>query len=184
MAVVVRSHPGALVLSQDTAFDRDYGRNPYAGYDEADSEPFLLDEQSDPRLPPKERVLAVRRGRDAVVVPFAVAERKGALSFEAFGRRLVALWAPGVASALDADRIEDSRDIGTAAICEQPASGPLEADPGDPARFTGADGTVWDISGHGVSGAGEGKRLERVAHDQQFWFAFAAFLTGDVRIVD
>jgi len=28
-----------------------------------------------------------------------------------------------------------------------------------------------------------GARLEPVVHDQQFWFALAAFLTGNVRIV-
>lgn len=34
-----------------------------------------------------------------------------------------------------------------------------------------------------VSGPRRGERLERVAHDQQLWFALAASLTGDVRIV-
>lgn len=184
VAELGRSFPDAQVLSQDTGFDRDYGANPYVGYDEAGSEPFLLDERADRRLDPKVRVLAVRNGRDAVVVPLGVVRRRRVVEVTAFGRRLVAVWAPGVASALDAEQIGSSRDIGTAAVYERAAfGGAVRPDPSDPGRFTGADGTVWDVAGRAVSGPRAGERAERVAHDQQFWFALAAFLTGDVEIV-
>lgn len=33
--------PEGKVLSRDTGFDRDYGRNPYVGYDNVDTPPFL-----------------------------------------------------------------------------------------------------------------------------------------------
>ena len=107
VAELQRSFPDAQVLSQDTGFDRDYGSNPYVGYDEPDSEPFLLDDRADRRLAPKERVLAVRRGRDAVVVPLSAARRRKVLPFEAFGRSVVALYAPGsrVGAGRRADRI-------------------------------------------------------------------------------
>ncbi len=179
---LARSFPDAEVLSQDTGHDRDYGKNPYVGYDAASSEPFLLDEEADRRLEPKERVLAVRRGRDAVVVPFGVVRRRGVEEFTAFGRDLVAIWSPGVASTLDAETIGESRDVGTAVIYERgPARGLVRVADG---RFRAADGTVWDLAGRAISGPRRGERLERAAHDQQFWFALAAFLTGDVRIVE
>ena len=40
----------------------------------------------------------------------------------------------------------------------------------------------WDLTGRAVSGPLEGRRLRPLRHDQQFWFAVAAFLP-DVRIL-
>src|SRR5712692_1733909 len=70
-------HPHALVLTRDTGFSRPYGENPYSGYDDAASPPFFpVAHASDHRLPPKERVVFLERGRQAAVVPFSVLERK------------------------------------------------------------------------------------------------------------
>ncbi|MCA1778360.1 MAG: DUF3179 domain-containing protein, partial [Xanthomonadaceae bacterium] len=52
--------PDGRVLSRRTGFNRRYGENPYRGYDRIDQSPFLFDDPVDPRLPPMERVLAVR----------------------------------------------------------------------------------------------------------------------------
>jgi hypothetical protein len=47
-------HPSSLVLNRDTGFVRDYGTNPYAGYDDADSPPiFAARNEDDDRLPRK-----------------------------------------------------------------------------------------------------------------------------------
>ena len=35
------------MLSRDTGSGRDYGSNPYAGYDDPDSQPFLLGRNAD-----------------------------------------------------------------------------------------------------------------------------------------
>jgi len=37
------AHPDAEVLSRETGYDRNYGQNLYAGYDDIDSSPFLYD---------------------------------------------------------------------------------------------------------------------------------------------
>ena len=37
-----QTHPDGQALSRDTRFSRQYGRNPYAGYDTADGNPFLF----------------------------------------------------------------------------------------------------------------------------------------------
>ncbi len=34
----VTAHPDALVLTRDTGHERDYGRNPYPGYDDPDGD--------------------------------------------------------------------------------------------------------------------------------------------------
>ena len=36
------TYPDGQVLSRDTGFSRDYGRNPYVGYDTVDQQPFLF----------------------------------------------------------------------------------------------------------------------------------------------
>ena len=43
-------YPDALVLSRDTGVSRDYGRNPYPGYDRVDSSPFAFRGEVDGRL--------------------------------------------------------------------------------------------------------------------------------------
>ncbi|NNE13139.1 MAG: DUF3179 domain-containing protein, partial [Ilumatobacter sp.] len=41
------TNPDGLVLSRDTGFSRDYGRNPYPGYDRVDGVPFLFQGEVD-----------------------------------------------------------------------------------------------------------------------------------------
>ncbi len=44
------AHPAGRVLSRDTGFNRTYGRDPYAGYDNVDSSPWLFTGTPDARL--------------------------------------------------------------------------------------------------------------------------------------
>jgi len=53
-----KRHPDTLVLSEDTGFNRDYGRDPYAGYAMSPRIMFPTTKTSD-RFPPKEPVLGV-----------------------------------------------------------------------------------------------------------------------------
>ena len=177
-------YPDGDVLSRDTGHDRDYGANPYEGYDTADQQPFLLDGEADRRLPPKERVAAAFVGDEVAVVPFPRLARERVVNAEVGGRPLVFLFKPGVRSALDAGAINDSKDVGTAAAFERTLDGrelELRAD-GD--GFVDREGgSRFDITGRAVSGPLEGRRLPQVRHDQQFWFALAAFVP-DARILD
>ncbi len=65
------THPGGEVLSRETRYGRDYGRNPYSGYDAVDGFPFLFDGQvEDGLLPPMARVVTVDLGSEAVAYPY------------------------------------------------------------------------------------------------------------------
>jgi Protein of unknown function (DUF3179) len=113
-----REHPHALVLSRDTGHPRAYGQNPYEGYDEVRSRPiFPTRRADDDRLSPKERVVFVERGDDAVAIPFSILERR-VVRVEVGGHRLVVRWRGGVASALDSPLISLGRDVGTAEVRE------------------------------------------------------------------
>ena len=137
-------HPDGRVLSRDTGFQRPYGENPYEGYDDVEEPPrFEVDNGDDDRLPPKERVVFVERGDDAVAVPFSALARRNLIRVTVGGRTLDVRWTGTLASALDAPVISDGRAVGAV-----------------------------DVTENG----------RRVAFDQPFWFAVAAF-RPDVRIV-
>jgi hypothetical protein len=114
-----RAHPHGLVLSRSTGHSRPYGENPYTGYDDVQSPPFFpVKGQRDTRLPPKERVVFVQRGRAAVVVPFSVLARKRVVRIEVGGHRLVVRLTGKASSALDSSAISSGRSVGTAEVRE------------------------------------------------------------------
>ena len=112
-----REHPDGEVLSQDTGFERDYGRNPYAGYDDVDSGPlFPAAGTDDNRLLPKERVVFIERGDEAVAIPFPELAKARQMTVEVGGERLEVRWVPGVTSPLDSGFVAAGRDVGTAEV--------------------------------------------------------------------
>lgn len=180
-----RAHPDARVISRNTGFDRNYGANPYAGYDEPDSAPFLLDGTPDRRLPPKERVTSVRTGDGAAVVyPFSTVAETAPVDDMIGGVPIVVLFDPEVSSALDQPTVAAGRAVGAAAVFERRAGGrELSFEPGpDPGTARDREtGSIWDITGRATSGPLQGAELRQIPSDDQFWFAIAAFVP-DVEI--
>jgi hypothetical protein len=114
-----QEHPRALVLSRETGHSPPYGQNPYEGYDEIASGPiFPTAHADDDRLSPKERVVFVQRGGEAIAVPFSTLRERRVVRVRVAGHRLVVRWRPGVASALDSPLISLGRDVGTAEVRE------------------------------------------------------------------
>jgi len=112
-----KDHPTALVLDKETGFFREYGANPYAGYDSIDSPPiFAVRNEDDDRLPPKERVVYVEVGARAFAVPFSSLAEQRVVDIETDEGNVVVRWRRGVASALDEVTIAQGRDVGAAAV--------------------------------------------------------------------
>jgi len=112
-----RAYPSGLVLNRETGFLRDYGTNPYAGYDDIASPPiFTARNADDDRLPPKARVVYVEVGKDAIAVPFPALTERRTITVQTDDGELVVRWRPGVASALDASAIAEGRDVGAASV--------------------------------------------------------------------
>jgi hypothetical protein len=85
---------------------------------------------------------------------------------------------PDVASPLDAAAISDGRAVGSAAVFERSVGGrALEFRAGGKAgTFRDVQtGSTWAITGEATAGDLVGEQLERIPHDDQFWFAVAAF---------
>jgi len=171
--------PRGDVLSRETGFSRDYGSNPYQGYETAGGDPMLFEGAPDRRLPAKERVAAVNAGEATVVVPFSRLEREPVVNEEVGGVPTAVLFKPGVVSALDAGAIADSAEVGTAAAFDRRLDGRTLSFEARRGRFLDRQtGSEWDITGLAVSGPLRGRRLRALRHDEQFWFALAAFVPG------
>jgi len=177
-------HPAGIVLTEETGYARPYGRNPYTGYDDVDSPPFLLgDRDPDGRLPPKERVVSIERGGALVAVPLSALSKRRVIDTAVGPAPVTIWWSAGTASALDADAVAEGRDVGSVVVYDRRLHGRL-------LTFAVADGRVsdeqttslWGRDGVAVSGPLIGERLRAVTHDAPFWFAVAAF-RPDARIV-
>lgn len=171
------AYPEGGVLSRETGFDRPYGTNPYPGYDDIDSRPFLFDGTTDGRLPPMERVVGLVRGDQGVAYPFPVLQEQRVIEDQVDETPLVVLWAPGTSSAVDTRDVVAGRDIGQAGVFSRHlGERVLSFSPGPGDGFTDAEtGSTWDISGLAITGDLAGERLTLIPHTVVFWFAWAAF---------
>ena len=114
-----RDAPQARVLSKNTGYGRQYGRNPYVGYDDANEPPFLYSGPLDGRLPPKERVVTVSVGEAKAAYPFSVLSKLGAVNDTVGETPVAVLWAKGTNSALDAGEISQGQDIGAGVVFDR-----------------------------------------------------------------
>ncbi len=178
------AHADGLVLSTDTGVSRPYGVNPYEGYDDPLSAPFLFAGDLDPRLPPKERVLAVVVGGEQVAIPYRAFRERAVAGWSVVELRLagtpvVAFWKEGTLSALDAGRIPESRDVGATGAFSPVVEGRRLTFVVGPEGITDREtGSRWSILGVAEEGPLAGTRLERVLAVEHFWFDWAAFFPG------
>ena len=172
------NYPDGVVLSRDTGFNRDYGRNPYVGYDDADSIPFLFFGEDDDRLRPMERVVGVLfpNGENAAY-PYTRLEEERVIHDKNGDQPIVVFWIPGTASALDEQNVSQGRDVGATGVFEATVDGEtLTFIAKDDGTFEDENtASTWNIFGQAIAGPLEGKILEAINHHDTFWFAWAAF---------
>lgn len=154
-----------------------YDYNPYTNYDSNDGRPFLFRGELDERLPPTERVVGYRGETTDIAYPFAALEEQVVINDQVDGESIVVFWQPGQRSALDASRISESREVGSATVFD-----PTLAD-GTVLTFYADEQTIrdqetnseWNIFGEAVAGELEGEALFQYRSATHFWFAWSAF---------
>ena len=170
------AYPDGDVLSRDTGYTRDYGSNPYGGYDKIDRPPFLYDGELDGRLQPKERVVAVTLNGVAVAFPFSSLEQERVVNYSQGSSALVVFFQHGTKSAIDSGVIAFSRDVGATGVFGPSVDGEVLT-----FKVMGDDivdeqtGSVWNIVGEAISGPLSSTSLTPIVHANHFWFAWAAF---------
>jgi hypothetical protein len=103
--------PGGKVLRGDPSARRDYGRNPYANYDNA-ATPFLYRGDMPEGISPMARVVVVRAEGQKQAVALELLRKKGMLEMG----NITLSWVAGQNSALDSSRINKGRDVGNVVV--------------------------------------------------------------------
>ncbi len=171
------AYPEGVVLSQNTGFDRAYGRNPYAGYDSVE-QPFLFDGELDGRLPAMARVVTVSLDDAGVDVAYPVSTlaEVGVIYDNQEGQDLVVFHTFGTSSALGAETISIAEDVGATAVYDPNLNGQkLTFSKVDEAIVDAETGSTWNILGQAIDGPLTGETLTPIVHGDHFWFSWAAF---------
>jgi hypothetical protein len=170
------AHGDGEVLSRDTGFRRDYGRNPYPGYDAPDARPFLLRGSPDPRLPPMQRVLGLDLDGKTVAYPLPQLAATGVANAVVGNTPVVLVARSGTLSALDAERIEEAREVPAAAAYDRRLDErTLEFERDDRGFRDRETGSTWNLLGQAIDGPLRGSRLRQVDRGVHFAFAWLAF---------
>jgi hypothetical protein len=178
------AHPDGLVLSRDTGFDRAYGRNPYPGYDDVNSQPFLFEGDVDGRYTAMTRIVGIENGDDALGVPLITLQDERVVASDVGGTDVVIFWEPGTASALDASDVAGGDDVGATAVFVPVVDGQsLTFSATDDGFVDDETGSTWNLFGQAIDGPLEGSTLEAIPHVDTFWFAWSAF-RPDSEIID
>ena len=168
-------YPEGKVLAIPTEFQRNYGRNPYVGYD--GSQPFLFRGTIDERLEAIVRVVGLEQDGEAMAYAFADVAASGVVNDQFADTEIVIFHKAGTASALDTSSISEGKDVGSVGVFDRTLDEQvLTFESNGNGTFTDMEtGSEWNILGEAVSGEFEGKQLRQVVSFDHFWFAWAAF---------
>jgi len=170
------AHPDSLVLSRSTGFTRNYGSNPYPGYDDVNSTPFLFEGKVDGRFTAMTRIIGINRGDAAVAVPLLQLRDQRVVPIQIGDEHFVVWWAPGTSSALDAGNVADGVDVGATGAFIPVVDGQALTFTASGDRFVDDQtGSTWNLLGRATSGPLAGRQLEAVVHVDTFWFAWSVF---------
>lgn len=180
------NYPTGQVLDWTrTGHDRDYGRNPYVGYDDPTTTPLLFLGTVDDRAVAKQRVVGV--AVDDAAAAFTLESVAGgeakATNAEVGGTPVAILWKAGQSSALDTGDQSTGRDVGSVGVFDPVLDGEL-------LTFTAVGdgfvddptGSTWTITGEAIDGPLAGSRLTRLDHLDTFWFAWATYRPSTILI--
>lgn len=170
------AYPQGKVLSRETGYSRNYGANPYAGYDDINNTPLFGDIDEENKLPPMEKVIGVKKGEATKAYPYSVTKPLKVINDSINDEPIVIFHVEGARSALDARKISNSREDGSTGVFERELKGEELV-----FYYTSGEikdkqtGSVWNIAGKAVAGPLKGDRLKPVISGDYFAFAWLVF---------
>ncbi|MGD2102072.1 MAG: DUF3179 domain-containing protein, partial [Acidimicrobiia bacterium] len=180
--------PDAMVLDRDsTGHSMPYGENPYAGYDDPTSQPFLFRGTVDDRAAAKDRVVGVVVGTEARAWRLdAISGGTATATNDEVGQSpVVVLWKAGQSSALESNLIVSGRDVGSVGVFSPVVDGETLTFSAAGGRFfDDQSGSEWDITGTAVDGELAGVTLDEIHHLDTFWFAWSTYQPGTELVAD
>ncbi len=159
---------------------RNYGINPYAGYDSIGNEPFLFSGPTDDRLPSMMRVVGITIDEMAIAYPYDLLWELGVINDSQYGQDIVIFHRFGTNSALGASVIANAEDVGATGVFDPNLNGEkLTFRLGEDGQIIDEQtGSTWNLLGQATGGELVGEQLEAVIHSDHFWFSWAAFYPG------
>ena len=170
------SYPGGVVLSRETGFPRDYGRNPYRAYEFGNGPIMPVRSKLTTTLRPMEKLVVLKDGGGYRGYPVSLLARQGVIEDQVNSRRVVLFCSSDGLSPVDASAMAQSRSIGSVGVFYAEINSA-------PARFQhSARGvedletrSAWSITGRALDGKLKGTALKSVEHGVYFAFAWLAF---------
>lgn len=175
-AQFTESYPNGEVLSKNTGYSRNYGANPYTGYDDINNTPYFGAGNDDGRLPPMEKVIGVKVGDVTKAYPYSISKKEGIINDNVNNVDLVVFHVDGAKSAMDAGKISESREAGSTGVFKRTLNGQLlnfELDSGT--IVDQQTGSSWSVTGKALDGPMKGKQLEPLKTGDYFAFAWTVF---------
>ena len=178
----VAAFPEGLVLDKNsTGYSRPYGENPYAGYDDPESTPFLFQGDVDDRARAKQRVVGVEI--DGVARAWTLETVSGdtaaATNTNVGDTPVAILWKAGQVTALETAIIVSGRDVGSVGVFSPLVDGrQLTFDATSDGFVDAETASEWDITGAAIAGPLAGTQLEQIHHLDTFWFAWSTYQPG------
>ncbi|PJA99302.1 MAG: hypothetical protein CO128_03960 [Ignavibacteriales bacterium CG_4_9_14_3_um_filter_30_11] len=171
-----KNYPDGTVLSRETGFTRYYGQNPYIGYDNINSKPFLYRGKIDKRLPPNEKILAIEFDGNYKAYPYSITEKMKIINDDFVGNPVLILHLIGAGSALETKDISKSRNVGTTGAFSRIVDGKILIFKYDNLKVIDEQTkSVWSITGKAIEGKLKGTQLKKLLHGDYFSFAWFAF---------
>jgi hypothetical protein len=162
-------HPDTLVLRKPGALRGSV----YQGYFQDPSKRGLFGTRGDARLGGKDKIVGVHEANDAVAVPQALLEKKNVVQFVLAGKPVVVMYAQSDTPAVYRAVVEGK----TLSFRAEKRGAELIVEDTE-------TGSRWSpLEGKAVSGALEGKRLERMPYLHSFWYAWSAYRPNTRAIV-
>ena len=169
------ANPSGLVLDRETGFHKEYGFNPYPGYDDVDAQPFLFDGEVDGRFTAMTRVVAFNGGDEAVAVPLSTLRDQRLVRIDGDDADVIVWWKPGTSSALDSFDVAAGHDVGSTFVGRVNGDDDFAVVNDGAALRDAATESIWNILGRATDGSRQGERIAQVQHFDTFWFAWAAY---------
>jgi hypothetical protein len=170
------NYPDGKVLSRDIGYDRNYGANPYTGYDDINNTPLFGAGNDDSRLPPMEKVIGVKLGEQQKAYPYSITRKEHVINDKIGDTPVLIIHTDGATSALDATQIAESKESGSTGVFKRTLKGQeLSFAVKDGNIVDEQTGSVWPVTGKAVKGEYKGQQLEAVTFGDYFAFAWLVF---------
>lgn len=178
-------YPEGEILSRETGFRRDYGRNPYLGYEFGRGPIMPVRTPRTASLHPMEKLVVVKNGKGYKIYPVSELRRRGVIEDKADGRAVVLFYSHEGLSPVDAPVMAESRSAGSIGVfVADGVKGRMRFGRTKDRIEDRETKSTWSIAGVASGGQLQGTRLTPVAHGVYFAFAWMAFQPETERAPD